>query len=42
MDIALNNRFHDVCMVIANSDKYEWIYIIFEIFYSTDVSTIFL
>ena len=22
MDIALNNRFHDVCMVIANSDKY--------------------
>ena len=26
MDIALNNRFHDVCMVIANSDKYEWTY----------------
>ena len=23
MDIALNNRFHDVCMVIAESDKYE-------------------
>lgn len=23
LDIALNNRFHDVCMVIANSDKYE-------------------
>lgn len=22
MDIALNNRFHDVCMVIANSEKY--------------------
>ncbi|CAB4032878.1 transient receptor potential cation channel subfamily A member 1-like, partial [Paramuricea clavata] len=22
MDIALNNRFHDVCMVIANSDKW--------------------
>jgi ankyrin repeat protein len=22
MDIALNNRFHDVCMVIAKSDKY--------------------
>ena len=22
MDIALNNRFHDVCMVIAKSEKY--------------------
>ena len=23
MDIALENRYHDVCMVIAQSDKYE-------------------
>ena len=22
MDIALENRYHDVCMVIAQSDKY--------------------
>ena len=24
MDIALENRYHDVCMVIAQSDKYEY------------------
>ena len=23
MDIGIENRFHDVCMVIAKSDKYE-------------------